>query len=59
MKLENLSLEDLEDLKEQIKAEIRFREEQHQQFIEDYYNNPMVNEGWAQQDLIDMYRCER
>lgn len=26
---------------------------------EDYYNDPYVHEGWAQQDLIGMYRYER
>ena len=25
-------------------------------FIEEYENNPMVCEGWAQKDLIDMSR---
>ena len=29
------------------------------QFIEDYENDPIVQEGWRQQDIIDMYRRER
>jgi hypothetical protein len=36
-----------------------FREEEHERFIEEYENDPMTCEGWAQQDLIDMYRRER
>lgn len=34
-------------------------EEHKNQVIEDYENNPWTWEGWAQQDLIDMYRRER
>lgn len=37
------------------KAEARAQE----QFIEDYENDPMVQYGWHQQDIIDMYRRER
>lgn len=37
----------------------RIAAEEHEQFLEDYYNNPMVHEGWKQQDIIDMYRRER
>ena len=33
--------------------------EKKEQFLEDYYNDPMVQAGWAQQDVIDMYRRER
>lgn len=33
--------------------------EKAERFLDDYYNDPLVNEGWAQQDLIDMYRMER
>lgn len=33
--------------------------ERHEQMIEDYMNDPMVQYGWAQQDLIDQYRMER
>ena len=33
--------------------------ERHEQFLYSYYNDPIVNEGWAQQDVIDMYRRER
>ncbi|MEG2621383.1 MAG: hypothetical protein RSC06_00660 [Clostridia bacterium] len=28
-------------------------------FIDQYENDPIVQDGWAQQDLIDMYRYER
>jgi len=28
-------------------------------FMEDYENDPVVQEGWHQQDIIDMYRRER
>ena len=56
MNLENLTIEELEELKEQIKEEMIFREEEHERLIEEYENNPMVCEGWAQQDLIDMRR---
>ena len=56
MNLENLTIEELEELKEQIKEEMIFREEEHERFIEEYENNPMVCEGWAQQDLIDIRR---
>lgn len=34
-------------------------EERHKGVIEQYENDPMVHEGWAQQDLIDSYRRER
>lgn len=34
-------------------------EERHKEVIEQYENDPMVHEGWAQQDLIDSYRRER
>ena len=30
-----------------------------EQFIEDYENDPLVQDGWHQQDIIDMYRRER
>ena len=56
MSLKNLTVEELEELKEQIKEEMIFREEEHERFIEEYENNPMVCEGWAQQDLIDIRR---
>lgn len=59
MTLENMTMEELEELKEQIKEEMRFRAQEQADFIERYENDPMVNEGWAQQDLIDMYRRER
>ena len=56
MNLENLTIEELEELREQIKQEMIFRGEEHEKFIEEYENNPMVCEGWTQQDLIDMMR---
>lgn len=59
MNLENLTIEELEELREQIKQEMIFRGEEQERFIEEYENNPMVCEGWVQQDLIDMYRRER
>lgn len=37
----------------------RLAAEEMEQMIEIYENDPMVHEGWAQQDLIDMYRRER
>lgn len=33
--------------------------ERRKQFIEDYENDPEVQYGWYQQDLIDMRRRER
>lgn len=33
--------------------------EERDAFMEDYYNDPVVQAGWAQQDLIDAYRRER
>ena len=37
----------------------RLAAEEHERFIEDYENDPMVQYGWHQQDIIDMYRRER
>lgn len=37
----------------------RYLAEKREQFLERYYNDPLVQEGWRQQDLIDMYRRER
>ena len=37
----------------------RIAAEKHEQFLDDYYNDPMVQLGWRQQDLIDIYRRER
>ena len=34
-------------------------EEDHERFLEDYYSDPVVCDGWVQQDTIDMYRRER
>lgn len=28
-------------------------------FVEGYYDDPIVQDGWHQQDVIDMYRRER
>ena len=56
MKLENLTIEELEELKEQIKEEMIFREEEHARLLRDYENDTMVCEGWEQQDLIDIRR---
>ena len=56
MKLENLTTEELEELREQIKEEMLFREEEHARLLRDYENDTMVCEGWVQQDLIDMRR---
>ncbi len=33
--------------------------EAHRDFIEEYESRPDVLYGWAQQDLIDLYRSER
>lgn len=33
--------------------------ELHERFVDEYENRPDVQAGWAQQDLIDMYRRER
>lgn len=38
---------------------MRDLEEAQARFIEDYENDPIVQEGWHQQDIIDMYRNER
>ena len=56
MSLKNLTVEELEELKEQIKEEIIFREKEHERFIEEYESDPMVCEGWTQQDLIAIRR---
>lgn len=36
-----------------------YQEECKREFEERYNSNPLVNEGWKQQDLIDAYRRER
>lgn len=33
--------------------------EAEEDFFEAYENDPVVQEGWHQQDIIDMYRRER
>lgn len=37
----------------------RYMNECRNSMIEDYYNDPIVHDGWHQQDIIDMYRIER
>lgn len=37
----------------------KYNEEKREIFEEEYYSDPYVNAGWAQQDVIDMYRRER
>lgn len=37
----------------------RIAAEEEEQFLEDYYNDPEVQAGWHQQDIIDMRRRER
>ena len=59
MSLKNLTVEELEELKEQIKEEMLFREEEHARLLRAYESDTMVCEGWVQQDLIAMYRYER
>ena len=34
-------------------------EEEKERRLEEYYNDPIVDYGWHQQDIIDMYRRER
>lgn len=44
----------------EINAEIsRAMAEAEEAFFEDYENDPAVQAGWQQQDIIDMYRAER
>ena len=44
----------------EINAEIcRAMAEAEDAFFESYENDPVVQEGWHQQDIIDMYRSER
>lgn len=38
---------------------IRAMEEEHEAFMEAYEDDPLVQDGWHQQDIIDMYRRER
>lgn len=33
--------------------------EAHEQFLEDYYNDPEIQAGWRNQDLIEMRRREQ
>ena len=37
----------------------RIAAEEEEQFFEDYYNDPEVQAGWRNQDLIDMRRREQ
>lgn len=44
----------------EINSEIsRTMAEAQEDFIGAYENDPLVQEGWHQQDVIDMYRRER
>lgn len=44
----------------EINAEIRrVMAEAEESFYEGYESDPVVQEGWHQQDIIDMYRRER
>ena len=33
--------------------------EQYERLLEEYENSPEIQEGWRQQDMIDMQRSER
>jgi hypothetical protein len=37
----------------------RIAAEEEEQWLEDYYNDPEVQAGWRNQDLIDMRRREQ
>ena len=37
----------------------RYAAEEAEQKMQDYYDDPVVQYGWYQQDIIDMYRRER
>lgn len=37
----------------------RIASEEYEQFLEDYENDPEVQAGWRNQDLIDMRRREQ
>lgn len=37
----------------------RAQAEAEADFLEDYYNDPVVQYGWHQQDVIDRWRMER
>ena len=37
----------------------RIAADEHEQFLEDYSNDPEVQYGWYQQDIIDMRRREQ
>ena len=59
--------EHFESFKEEVTNEVRrainetLREEDiaHKEWLDDYYNDPIVELGARQQDLIDRYRFER
>lgn len=36
----------------------RVAAEEHEQWLEDYYNDPEVHAGWRNQDLCEMRRRE-
>ena len=56
MSLKNLTVEEFEELKEQLEEEMIFREEEHARLLRDYENDTLVREGWEQQDLIAIRR---
>lgn len=33
--------------------------QEHEAFIRNYEDSPLVHDGWRQQDIIDMYRREK
>ena len=49
----------IEELVDAIEYDMRQMYERDAQFIDDYYSDPIVCAGFAQQDVIDMYRRER
>ena len=36
-----------------------YQAERKERFLEGYYNDPMVQYGWYQQDMIDLRRSEQ
>ncbi len=56
--IENCKEEGLDAYEAELEYEKACQEER-EAFKERYENDPFVNAGWAQQDLIDMYRFER
>ena len=48
-----------EDAEYEARQDAILAAEDAERWLEDYYDDPLVNAGWAQSDLIDMYRRER